>query len=68
VLYKTKDGSRLSKVDRSFDDPNVRWESGNKSRWCFGASVGCYSLFVFRRSASSGPALLDVGGLMAFLG
>jgi hypothetical protein len=61
VLCKSKDGFRLSKVDMSVDDPDVRWESGNKSRRCFGANMGCYSLFVFRRSTSSGPALLDVG-------
>jgi hypothetical protein len=34
----------------------------------FSANVGCYSLFVFRRNASSGTALLDIGGLVAFLG
>jgi hypothetical protein len=68
VLYKTKDGSGLSKVGRSVDNPDIRWESGNESRRCFGENMGCYSLFVFRRSTSSGPTLLDVGGLMAFLG
>jgi hypothetical protein len=67
VLCKTKDRSGLSKIDRSVD-PDVRWEIGNKSRRCFGAYVGYYSLFVFRRSASSGLTLLDVGRLMAFLG
>jgi hypothetical protein len=68
VLCKTKDGSRLSKVDRSVDNPDVRWESGNESRRCFGTDMGGHSLFVFRRSTSSGSTLLDVGGLMAFLG
>jgi hypothetical protein len=43
-------------------------EGRDKYRRCFGANVGCYSLLEFRRNASSGMALLHVGGLMAFLG
>jgi hypothetical protein len=68
MLCKSKDRSRLSKVDRSVDDPEVRWKNGNEPRRGFETNMGCNSLFVFRRSTSSSSALLDVGGLMAFLG
>jgi hypothetical protein len=67
MLCKSKDGSGLSKVDRSVDDPDVWRKVRNEPRRGFGTNMGCYSLFVFRRSTSSSPALLDVGGLMAFL-
>jgi hypothetical protein len=68
VLCKTKDRSGLPKVDRSVDNPYIWWKGGDESMRSFGVNVGCYSLFVFRRSASSGTALLDIGGLIAFLG
>jgi hypothetical protein len=68
VLCKTKDGFGLPKVDRSVDHPDIWWESRDNPRRCFGANVGCYSFFVFRRNASSGTTLLDIGGLMASLG
>jgi hypothetical protein len=68
MLCKTKDGSGLPKIDRSVDHPDIWWKGRDKSRRCFGANVGCYSLLVFRWNASSGTALLHVGGLMAFLG
>jgi hypothetical protein len=68
VLCKTKDGSGLPKIDRSVDHLDIWWNGRDESRRCFGANVGCHSLFVFRRNASSGTALLDIGGLVAFLG
>jgi hypothetical protein len=39
-----------------------------KSRRCFGANVGCYSLLVSRRNASSGTALMDIGVLVTLFG
>jgi hypothetical protein len=68
MLCKTKDGSGLSKIDRSVDHPDIWWKGRDESRRCFGANVGCYFLLVFRRNVSSSMALLHVGGLMAFLG
>jgi hypothetical protein len=68
MLCKTKDGSRLSKIDRSVDHSDIWWKGRDESRRCFGANVGCYFLLVFRRNASSSMVLLHVGGLMAFFG
>jgi hypothetical protein len=68
VLCKAKHGSRLPKLDRSVNHPDV-WQKGrDESRRCFGANVGCYSLLVFRRNASSDTALMDIGGLVALFG
>jgi hypothetical protein len=68
MLCKTKDGFRLPKIDRSVDHPDVWWKGRDESRRCFGKNVGCYSLLVFRRNASSDTTLLHIGGLMVFLG
>jgi hypothetical protein len=68
VLEKAKHGSGLPKLDRSVNHPNIRWKGRDESRRCFGANVGYYSLLVFRRNASSGTALMDIGGLVALLG
>jgi hypothetical protein len=40
----------------------------DESRRSLRAYVGCYSLLVFRRDASSGSALMDIWGLMALFG
>jgi hypothetical protein len=61
-------GSGLPKLDRSVDHPDVWWKGRDESRRCFGADVGCYSLLVFRRNASSGTTLMDIGGLVAIFG
>jgi hypothetical protein len=61
MLCKTKDGSGLHMIDRSVDHPDIWWKGRDESRRCFGANAGCYSLFVFRRNASSVMTLLHVG-------
>jgi hypothetical protein len=68
VLCKAKYGSRIPKLDRSVNHPEVWWKGRDESRRCIGANVGCYSLFVFGRNASSGTALMDIGGLAALFG
>jgi hypothetical protein len=68
VLGKAKYGSGLSKFDRSVDHPDIWWKGRDESRRCFGANVGCYSLLVFRRNASSGTTLMDIGGLVTLFG
>jgi hypothetical protein len=68
VLGKTKYGSGLPKIDRSVDHPDVWWKGRDESRRCFGANVGYYSLLVFGRNVSSGTALVNIGGLVTFLG
>jgi hypothetical protein len=68
VLCKAKYRSRLPKFDRSVNYPDVWWKGRDESRRCFGANVGCYSLLMFGRNASSGTALMDIGGLVALLG
>jgi hypothetical protein len=40
----------------------------DESRRSLRTYVGCYSLLVFRRDASSGSALMDIGGLVALFG
>jgi hypothetical protein len=65
VLCKTKDGTGIPKLDRSVNYPNVWWKGRDESRRCLWANVGCYSLLVFGRNASSGTALMDIGGLVA---
>jgi hypothetical protein len=68
VLSITKYGSGLPKIDRSADHPDIWWKGRDESRRSFGANVGCYSLLVFGRDASSDTALMHIGGLVAFLG
>jgi hypothetical protein len=68
MLGKTKYESRLPKIDRSVDHPNVWWKGRDESRRCFGANVGYYSLLVFGRNVSSDTTLMNIGGLVAFLG
>jgi hypothetical protein len=68
MLGKAKYGSGLPKLDRSVDHPDVWWKGRDESRRCFGANVGGYSLRVFRRNASSGTALMDIGGLVTLFG
>jgi hypothetical protein len=68
VLCKTKYGSRIPKLDRSVNHPGVWWKGRDESRRCLWANVGCYSLLVFGRNASSGTALMDIGGLVALFG
>jgi hypothetical protein len=43
-------------------------EGRDESRRSFGANVGCYSLPVFGRNASSYTALMHIGGFMALFG
>jgi hypothetical protein len=68
MLSKAKYRSGLPKLDRSVDHPDIWWKGRDESRRCFGANVGGYSLLVFRRNASSGTALMDIGGLMTLFG
>jgi hypothetical protein len=68
VLCKTKYGTGIPKLDRSVNDPDVWWKGRDESRRCLWANVGCYSLLVFGRNASSGTALMDIGGLVALFG
>jgi hypothetical protein len=68
VLGKAKHGSGLPKLDRSVSHPDIRWKGRDETRRCFGTDVGCYSLLVFRRNASSDTALMDIGGLVALFG
>jgi hypothetical protein len=68
VLYKTKEGTGIPKLDRSVNYPDVWWKGRDESRRCLWANVGCYSLLVFGRNASSGTALMDIGGLVALFG
>jgi hypothetical protein len=68
VLGKAKHRSGLPKLDRCVNHLDIWWKGRDESRRCFGANVGCYSLLVFRRNASSGTALMDIGGLVALFG
>jgi hypothetical protein len=68
VLGKNKYGFGLPKIDGSVDHPDIWWKDRDVSRRCFGSNVGCYSLLVFGRNVSSGTALMNIGGLVAFLG
>jgi hypothetical protein len=68
VLCKTKDGTGIPKLDRSVNYPDVWWKGKDESRRCLWANVGCYSLLVFGRNASSGTALVGIGGLVALFG
>jgi hypothetical protein len=68
MLYKTKDGIGIPKLDRSVNYPDVWWKGRDESRRCLWANLGCYSLIVLGRNASSGTALMDIGGLMALFG
>jgi hypothetical protein len=68
LLLSTYLGSGLPKFDRNVNHPDVWWKGRDKSRRCFGANVGCYSLLVFKRIASSGTAVMDIGGLVDLFG
>jgi hypothetical protein len=68
MLCKTKDGTGIPKLDRSVNYPDVWWKGRDESRRCLWANLGCYSLLVLGRNASSGTALVDIGGLMALFG
>jgi hypothetical protein len=68
VLCETKDGTGIPKLDRSVDYPDVWWKGRDESRRCFWANVGCYSLLVFGRNASSSTALMDIWGLVVLFG
>jgi hypothetical protein len=68
VLYKTKDGTGIPKLDRSVNYPDIWWKGRDESSMCLWANVGCYSLLVFGRKASRGTALVDIGGLVAPFG
>jgi hypothetical protein len=68
VLYKTKDGTGIPKLDRCVNYPDIWWKGRDESRMCLWANVGCYSLLVFGRKASSGMALVDIRGLVAPFG
>jgi hypothetical protein len=68
VLCKTKDGTGIPKLDMSVDYLDVWWKSRDESRRGLWANVGCYSLLVFGRNASSDTALMDIGGLVALFG
>jgi hypothetical protein len=68
MLCKTKDGTGIPKLDRSVNYPDVWWKGRDESRRRLWANVGCYSLLMFGRNASSGTTLVDIGGLMALFG
>jgi hypothetical protein len=68
MLCKANNRLGLSKIDGCVHHPDIERKGGNEPRRGFGADMGCNSLFVFGRSTSSSPTLLDVGGLVAVLG
>jgi hypothetical protein len=68
VLCKTKDETGIPKFDRSVNYPDIWWKGRDESRRCLWANVGCYSLLVFGRNASSGTTLVDIGGLVTLFG
>jgi hypothetical protein len=68
MLYKTKDGTGISKLDRSVNYPDVWWKGRDESRRCLSANVGCYSLLMLGRNASSGTASMDIRSLVALFG
>jgi hypothetical protein len=68
MLCKTKYGTGIPKLDRSVNYPDVWWKGRDESRRCLWVNVGCYSLLVFGRNASSGTALVDIRGLVALFG
>jgi hypothetical protein len=68
MLYKTKDGTGISKLDRSVNYPDVWWKGRDESRRCLLANVVCYSLLMLGRNARSGTALMDIRSLVALFG
>jgi hypothetical protein len=68
MLCKTKYKTGVPKFDRSVNYPDV-WRKGrDESRRCLWENVGCYSLLMLGRNASSSTALMDIRGLVALFG